>query len=130
MWKFNNVDCDTVPEGCIGFVYEIEFIDGTKYIGKKLAITNRKLKPLKNMRKNANYRRLVQTNWKKYCGSSEVIKAKQVEPMFKTIICWCKTKKEMSYWENYYLYVNNVLLDDNYLNSNISGKFFKGDISE
>lgn len=110
MWEYMGDKVDEVPAGYVGFVYEIEFANGAKYIGKKLALTNQRLKPLKGMRKNALRRKWINTNWKKYSGSSEIVKEMGIEPMFKTILIWCRTKKEMAYWENYYLYNKQVLL--------------------
>ena len=46
------------------------------------------------------------------------------------ILVICKTKKELTYFECKYLFINEVLeTRDNYINDNILGKFYRKDFN-
>lgn len=104
-------------ESAIGFIYLIEHLPtGKLYIGKKNLYTKSK----------------QPSNWINYYSSCEWIK-NQIkidgkESFKRTILKYCRTAKELTYWENWYLYTNNVLTDEKYINNNISGKFFRRDL--
>ena len=105
-----------------GFIYLIKYEDGTKYIGKKSLWTERRLKPRKTDRANAKRIVVKESNWRLYNGSTKLSKGKTISS--KHILKLCKTKTDLTYWETYYLMLNNVLFDSMYLNQNVMGKFY------
>lgn len=74
-------------------------------------------------------RLIVESDWQSYEGSSTNTEGHEL--IHKEILDFIPnaklSKKWMSYMENYRLYINEVLLDPNYLNDNISGKYFRSD---
>ena len=106
----------------IGFVYIIENLEnGKKYIGKKL-LKHRKTKQVKGKKK----RILVESDWREYFGSNKLL-LEDVDKLGKenfkrTILRWCATKGECSYWEVYNQMINHVLLSDEYYNGFIGVK--------
>ena len=119
-----------------GFVYEIENISKQKkYIGYKALFYTRKTKIGKREKKATKTRKTYkyvkkESNWREYTGSNKELN-KDIENgdiYIKTILKFCKTKKECTYWEQYYQFCNNVLLTNNYYNENISGKYFPKDL--
>jgi len=121
-WKLNGKPCDDIPLGCIGFVYIIYYTDGTYYVGKKLAKSLRKKKPLVGMRKNARRMVMTEHKWREYEGSTEFSKGRVIKE--KEILAWCATKQGMTYIETALQFNMNVLFDKMALNKNILGKFF------
>lgn len=127
-----------------GFVYEIENLEtGKKYIGKKSLISTRTKKlgvralaaqEGKIGRKKTKEKITKESDWKKYWGSDDELK-KEVKDLgenkFKrTILRLCSGKKELSYFEEKYLYTNEVLENpDKWYNKNIAGKYFRKDLS-
>ena len=108
-----------IPEDFIGFVYEITSPTGRKYIGKKLARTLKKYKPLKGQKRS---RRICKdTNWKKYTGSSkelnEDIQKLGKENFSFVIIKFCTSKAEMAYHETKTIFDRDCLLSDDYYNN-------------
>lgn len=131
MWEFNGKVFD-VPieeinaEGYVGFVYKITNLDnGMIYIGKKNFFSHRKLKPTDKRRKT------VESDWKKYYGSSanikEDVKAMGKDRFKREIIYLCKTLRALTYYEMKLQFEHDVILKDNYYNDNIAGKFFASD---
>ena len=66
-----------------------------------------------------------ESKWQSYEGSCENIGDRKV--INKEILVFCKTKKELSYREEQALFYYGVLEDEQYLNDNIGGRYFKGD---
>ena len=65
MWYYLNKEIKSIndmPEGVIGFVYELIFTDNTKYIGKKNLYTTRTIKALKNGKSRDNTIKCVYRN--------------------------------------------------------------------
>ena len=127
-WVHKGQDISSIeqmPVGTIGFVYVIEDINTREwYIGKKMITSNRTLPPLKGQTKK---RKVVkESDWKGYQSSNKTVRD-WFSPK-KTILKYCFTKKQLTYWENQALYCTNALLDQDCLNDNISGKFFKGEV--
>lgn len=127
------------PKGYIGFIYEIVFEDGERYIGKKNFYTHRKRNFGKKELALITDKRLKkyeivtkESDWRTYCSSNKIVKQK-IKDGFdyeKYILFYARTKKELTYLEEYSLYINHVLADDNYLNDNIAGRFFTKDVKE
>jgi hypothetical protein len=141
-WLFNHkeVTCfeDLDAPTAYGFIYEITYVDGTKYLGKKNFFKQVKLPALKSGKqrpdstrtyKNLSGKRVyydvVQkpSNWLSYSGSSELTTEKTI--LRKEILALAYSKRELTYLEVKYLFLQEVLESDLYLNSNILGKFFK-----
>ena len=124
-------DLQDFPKGAFGFIYEIKFNNGKKYLGYKFLYHNKKLKPLKG--KKRARRKVVESDWLTYCGSikdNEIkakIKSGEIYPVKKDILKVCYHKKQLSYYEVKYLFIRNCLEKEEYYNSNILGKFFKKD---
>jgi len=115
---------DLFPE-CTDFVYELEFTDGTKYIGKKTVRSIRRIKPTKAqqaIRKNYVRKELKNSPFINYEGSSKENKNKVIKS--KTILYQSSNKKTASYIETALLFLNEVLFTDTYTNKNISGTYY------
>ena len=125
MWLYENKEYDETPEEYQGFVYEIEELStGKKYIGKK-NFWRPKILP-KNSKRTRRVRTRVESDWKKYFGSSKEVQAlveSNGESNYqRRILRLCKTKGEMSYYEAKEQFVNDVLLSDDYYNEFIGCK--------
>lgn len=119
---------DLLPD-CTDVVYCIYYESGKKYVGKKTVRSMRRLKPTKKqLAIRKNYKRVEEVNlpFADYEGSSketigEVIKRKE-------ILYQCSTKKAATYVESAILFNESAIFVDEYLNKNISGKFFDNDL--
>ena len=125
MWLYENREYDETPEEYQGFVYEIEELStGKKYIGKK-NFWRPKILP-KNSKRTRRVRTRVESDWKKYFGSSKEVQAlvesNGIENYKREILRLCKTKGEMSYYEAKLQFENDVLLSDQYYNEFIGCK--------
>ena len=138
-WTYNGdiiTDISDFPKNVFGFVYEIETDDGKKYIGQKTLFTNRKRKfGKKESAKITDKRKKLyeiihkEGDWQSYTGSNKELNEdiKKGKGYTKRILFYAFHKKQLNYWENYYLFTKNVLLDDSYYNKNIQGKFYHKD---
>lgn len=132
-WKFkgNIVTEENTPEGAIGFVYKIVHTPtGKFYIGKKSLTQTRRLKPLKGKVRKRVVRKA--SDWEKYYSSNEWIKeqvkAGKAEDFEREIIQFCFSKKSLTYWEVWWQFKLDVLMDPQSINENLMGKFFRKDI--
>ena len=122
---------DDMPDGAVGFVYEVTYIvENRKYIGKKILEVKRKLPPLKGKKR---VRRVTkESDWKVYYGSNEEIKkllSEGKEKEFKReILEFAFSKVQLTYLETRYQFDRRVLERNDYFNSNILGKFYKGKV--
>ena len=127
---------DQIPEGAIGFIYEMEaFIDGkaVRYIGKKnfYSTTKKKFgkKTLADMtdKRAKKYTIQVKTNYQNYYSSNKVLQDahKAGIPIKRFIIKICYSKTELTYYETKYQFGSEVLEKEEYLNANILGRFYK-----
>lgn len=139
-WIFQDQEVNTelLPEGSIGFVYLIENIqNGKKYIGKKNLFSNKisvktviiKSGPNKGTKKKKRTKIPIFSDWQDYYGSSEILK-KEIseigsENYTRTILRFCKSKAEMSYYEAKEQFSRDVLLSDEYYNMWISVRTHK-----
>lgn len=125
-----------IPEGALGFIYEMEaIIDGkaVRYVGKKnfYSTTKKKfgVKALANMedKRARKYTIQVKTNYQNYYSSNKVLqdahKAGVIIKRFMVRICFSKT--ELTYHETKFQFVREVLEKEEYLNQNILGRFYK-----
>ena len=122
---------EDMPKGVFGFIYVVtHVISGKKYIGKKQLMTTRTLPPLKGERKKRKV--IKEGSWKTYYGSQKEIKelvaSSTPEDFHREVLRYCFTKKELTYRELEEQVLHRVLEDDDFLNSNILGKFFGKDL--
>ena len=134
MWLYKNKEINSIedmPIDTFGFVYLVTHTpSGKKYLGKKQLIANRTLPPLKGQKKKRKIQK--ESDWKTYYGSQAEIKTlvKESQDMLefvREIRIFVSTKKLLGYYENKLLYAYDVLENDEYLNNNISGKYFRKD---
>jgi len=113
-----------------GYVYRITNLQsGKQYIGRKYFVQKRKPRGGKR-------RVTSESDWKKYYGSSEELKAdvrRLGKSAFKReIISLHKTLGKVNYEETRQLFINNVLTESKngepaYYNSNILGRYMRKD---
>jgi hypothetical protein len=134
IYKDENItSLEQVPEGSIGFVYELTQIStGKKYIGKKNLYSYRTLPPLKGEKKK---RKVVkESDWKTYYGSHSEVKilVKESRQDFtREILQFVNTKKQLTYFENKWLFSKGVIEPESgYFNDNIESRYFKRDFYE
>jgi hypothetical protein len=121
-WKYNEEDFVETPKGMEGFVYLItNLTNEKKYVGKKSFWTRRK-------DKKTGRRKTKESDWKNYFGScdelNEDVKLLGRDNFLREILYLCPHKKSMSYYETYEQFKRDVLLTDEYYNTNIEGRFF------
>jgi len=121
-WQYNGTVFTDVPKGMEGFVYIItNLTNNKKYIGKKHFWTRQKSK-------KTGRRKPEESDWKNYFGSCDELKedVKKIgkEHFLREILYLCPHKKSMSYYETYEQFNRNVLLSEDYYNTNIGGTFY------
>ena len=130
---------EDMPDNVYGFIYEITFIDGMIYIGKKNLYSIRTLPALKSGKVREGAERIhrntgkgfrkafdvvkIESNWKVYCGSHAECKIRI--PKQREILQYAFNKLELTYLEAKYLFINEVLERDDYINDNILGSFYR-----
>ena len=137
-WLYNGLvfTDDMIPEGAVGFVYEMEaIIDGksVRYVGKKNFFSIRKKKFGKKAsaavtdKRTKQYTMVTKPDYAKYYSSNAVLKEayKKGIPIKRYILKICFSKTELTYQETKYQFVYEVLEHDDYLNGNILGRFYK-----
>ena len=145
MWLYNNEVVETIediPANTFGFIYITTHISsGISYIGKKSLYHNVKRKLTKKElaeqtgrgRKSTTEIIQKESDWKTYYGSEEFIKQKikekKQDEFKREIIHFVENKKMLTYFECKYQFMYGVLENENYLNSNILGKFYKKDFA-
>ena len=125
-WKYNSVDFTDVPKGMEGFVYMItNLTNNKKYIGKKHFWTRQK-------DRKTGRRKTKESDWINYWGScdelKEDVRALGKDKFSRKILYLCPHKKSMSYYETYEQFIRNVLMSEEYYNTNIEGKFFSSEV--
>jgi hypothetical protein len=125
---------DMIPEGAVGFVYEMSaIIDGktVRYIGKKNFYADVKTKlSKKNIptdKRLKTYKRVKKATYQNYYSSNDVLKKAKKDGILirREILEICFSKLSLSYAECKYQFVLGVLESDEFLNGNILGKFYK-----
>ena len=140
-------ELEDFPENTFGFVYQITHLPtGKKYIGKKqLVYTQKKRigkkekKRIKEEKKLRGERAISPTfkyvkkesDWKSYVGSNDEIKQLleegSISDFKREILEFAQNKKQLSYLETKKLFTESVLERDEFLNSNIQGKWYPKD---
>ena len=139
---------DDMPEDTYGFIYEVTHLPtGKKYIGKKVLFFERnkklgkkELAALKEERKEQGIggrlptkkKVRIESDWKTYYGSQkeilELVEKGKQEDFKREILQYVPDKKQLTYYECKYLFINEVLeTRNNYINDNILGKFYRKD---
>ena len=142
---------DDMPEGTYGFIYLTHHKkSGLKYIGKKVLyfernkrLGKRALEALKEERAKKGIKGRVplkqkvitESDWKDYYGSHkdilDLLKKGEPTDFVRKILCFVPNKKLLTYYECKYLFINEVLeQEDRYINDNILGKFYRKDFNE
>jgi len=121
-WQYNGEVFTDVTKGMEGFVYIItNLTNNKKYIGKKHFWTRQK-------DRKTGRRKTLESDWKNYFGScdelNEDVKTLGKEHFLREILYLCPHKKSMSYYETYEQFKRNVLLSEDYYNTNIGGTFY------
>jgi hypothetical protein len=145
MWLYNNEVIETIeniPANTFGFIYITTHIpSGMAYIGKKSLYHNVKRKLTKKElaeqtgrgRKSTTETIQKESDWKVYYGSEDFIKQrikeKKQDEFKREIIHFVENKKMLTYFECKYQFMYSVIENENYLNSNILGKFYKKDFA-
>lgn len=111
-----------------GFVYKITLPSGYWYIGSKQFNSKKKLKPLKG-RVNAR-RKIVESDWKEYTSSSNIINdyisKKGKEKIIFEIICLTRGGKfELKYCEMKHQVLKDCLFDEKCLNGIVNVRLGK-----
>ena len=134
MWLYNGEVIESIeqmPQNTFGFIYQATYVPtNEKYLGKKVLYFNRTLPPLKGMKRK---RKVVkESDWQTYYGSHEKIKSllkeNKQDNFQREILEFAFNKKHLTYLETKYLFCNNVLENEEYINDNILGKFFRKDL--
>ena len=114
---------------CTNIVYELEFLDGSKYIGKKTIRSVRRLKPTKAqlaIRKNYVRKEWKDIPFKSYRGSSKENVGKTLKS--KRILYICSDKKASTYIEMALLFEKAVLFSNEYSNKCIGGTLYSNSL--
>ena len=136
-WKYRNksiTKLSQMPTGTMGFIYIIETSKGDMYVGRKQVLHTRKRKLSKKKIAEMKDKRLSkfkevtkESDWRNYTGSSKrfSLVIQSGVPYTKTILKFCKTKAELSYYEAKYQFKLEVLENDKYYNDNIGDKYYR-----
>lgn len=132
MWFYKGEEFTSeMIEDYTGFVYIItDKSNGKKYVGKKLFVSKRRLKPLKGKTRRRTV--IKESDWKTYYGSSDEVK-QLVEDLgpdnfHREILHLCNSKGELSYLELKEQMDREVLLDDSYYNGIIQVKIHRSHV--
>lgn len=141
-WTYQGNIVETLPEDCVGFVYEItNLISGKKYIGKKLAkfarTTYRTVKLKNGIKKRKKIRNKIDSDWQTYYGSNDQLNqdvaALGQDNFTREILYYCYSKAECSYIEAREQFIRKVLESADYYNGHIQvrvhGSHIKGKLS-
>jgi hypothetical protein len=142
LYKNNEVySLEDIPQNAFGFIYITTHIPtGKKYLGKKSIYHNVKKKltkkelaeqPITRGRKSTTTTIQKESDWKTYYGSEEFIKQKikdkKQEEFTREILVFVPNKKLLTYYECKYQFIHSVLESNEWLNTNILGKFYSKD---
>ena len=125
-WKYNHQDFVEAQKGMEGFFYLITNLDNNKkYIGKKHFWTRQK-------DKKTGRRKKQESDWQNYFGScdelKEDVKNLGKDKFLREILYICPHKKSMSFYETMEQFKRDVILREDYYNTNVEGKFFSSEV--
>jgi hypothetical protein len=125
-WKYNNQDFIEIPKGMEGFVYLItNLTNHKKYIGKKHFWTRQK-------DRKTGRRKTKESDWIDYWGSCDLliedVKELGKDKFSREILYLCPHKKSMSFYETMEQFKRDVILKEDYYNTNVEGKFFSNEV--
>ena len=125
-WKYNNEDFTEAPKGMEGFVYLItNLTNNRKYVGKKNFWTRQK-------DRKTGRRKTKEGPWQSYWGSCDELIADVKElgedKFLREILYLCPHKKSMSFYETMEQFKRDVILREDYYNTNVEGKFFSSEV--
>ena len=150
-WTYESQPIENIsdmPVNTYGFIYEVEHIpSGRRYLGKKVLYFERNkrlgiraLAALKEERKlkgiggrtPLKQKVVTESDWKTYYGSQkeilQLVKEGKTTDFSRKILKYVRDKKQLTYFECKYLFINEVLERSNkYINDNILGKFYRKD---
>ena len=134
MWYYKDKAYEPTEEELkewVGFVYVITDKSNDKmYVGKKQFWSKKTLPPLKG--KTRKRRSIVESDWKKYYGSSDLVKQLLTEHgeqnFYREILYFGKSKGELGYMEMREQVLRNVLLDDNYYNGIVNARVHRNHV--
>lgn len=126
------------PKDTVGFIYLIRLSNGKKYIGKKNLYTERKKYFGKKQIKQITDKRLKtyeiikkESDWRSYIGSNKQLKEdvnNGVRILKRQIILSCNNIKKLTFYEIKAMILYEVLIDEDFYNDNILGKFYRKDL--
>ena len=124
---------EEIPPEYVGFVYRITDTEtGEKYIGQK-RFRKTKTLPITKTRKRRK-RTLVESDWRSYYSSSQVIKenvvAGHTDRYKREILSFGYSKGDLNFLELKEQMDNNVLFDDTYLNGILNARIHRKHISK
>lgn len=137
-WRYNGKDYDTKHDDSLyGFVYCVHYEDGNgniyKYYGKKKWFSERKKHFGKKRLSEVTDKRLKtyeivksDNDWREYVGSCK--DTKDYIPFYKEIICFARSQRELTYLEAKIMFQRGALEDEDCLNGNLLGKFYRGNL--
>ena len=129
-------EINDIPQNTFGFIYITTHIPTGKkslYHNVKKKLTKKELaeQPVTRGRKLTTQTIQKESDWKTYYGSEEFIKQKikegKHEEFTREIIQLVSNKKLLTYFECKYQFQLGVLESQDWLNTNILGKFFSKD---
>ena len=153
MWLYKKQKIDSIddmPKDTYGFIYEVTHTKSKrKYIGKKVLyfernkrLGKRALAALKEERAKKGMKGrtplkqkvITESDWKTYYGSHKdilkLIKEGKQGEFTKEILHYVPNKKQLTYFECKYLFINEVLEHNDYINDNILAKFYRKDFDK
>jgi len=144
-WLYKNTEISELsqfPSAAVGFVYLItNTTNGKVYVGKKILhnrltkkLTKKEISEWEKPGRVPKKKKIVkESNWLEYNGSNqnllEDIKNLGINHFTKEILEICYTKKQLTYYEEYWQFKLEVLHTDAY-NDSIAGRFFKRDVKK
>ena len=128
-WSYKGYEVDELPECIRGFVYEIHYTNGKRYIGSKVVrseltkpLGKRELEARTDKRQSVKKKVVTESKWKTYEGSTKLSEGLTI--LTKEITHLCTDKRSMTYIEQRELFKVDATVNPDYLNENIGGKFF------
>ena len=141
-WTFNNKEMSNLEhfsDDSVGFIYLITLSNGKSYIGRKKLYSERKRnfgkKELANIvdKRKKKYEIIKkESDWNSYIGSNKLLHEdfkNGIRITKREILKICNNEKQMTYFETYYLFLEDVLNKNEYYNDNILGKFYRKDLN-